>query len=62
MAQAFRPDRRNIGARRPLVDSIVMIVVVIVILRIFAGLPGEVRGMLTISACIVAIFRLIWVR
>ena len=39
-----------------------MIGVVILILRVFVGLPGEVRGMLTISACIVAIFRLLWVR
>jgi len=62
MAQAWTLTIKNLGARRPLVDGLVMIGVVILILRVFVGLPGEVRGMLTISACVVAIFRLLWVR
>lgn len=51
---------RDLSTRRGLVEGLVIIVVVIVVLRIFAGLPGEVRGALTISGCIVAVLRLMW--
>jgi ribosomal protein L40E len=47
-------------SRRALIDGLVIIAVVILVLRICAGLSAEIRGTLTISACLVAAFRLMW--
>ena len=60
--QAFGITVKDIGARRPLLEGLAMIVVVVVTLRIFALFPTDIRALVAISAGIVSISRLIWAR